>query len=621
MATFPTNRRTLFTAPPPNGHSQAVLEVGNAPAVAAAAQRSIQGQAIGSPRRLEQPNDSSPKRSRAAGMPSTHAANSEVDLAALANSLLMGSPAPQRTTTVQTIPSSAESARTPAAPYSPTGSNASTETGSSFASSHSPPLSSASTTRSLIFGSFTGQSPNLTGLNLRSPVSQRTARMHSALTDPLGSPGPSRRAEWAASDGSAIRSLFGTFDDAAATPTAAAGGGGGAIETSSLCGEGTKRANPKPTPSYADAPFIKNQAAMRSEIEARLKKLKDHQKKIKAGLVDEGTLPDVENFTIKAGREEMEIDGKSLVFLGAGNFSHVYGCRSKDDPTRRFVIRLFKEDSRKEGISFGLQSVKDLKKKPPELILEYLGHQFIRRAKIQSNKYLSDRHIKFHTFDALIEEAMHNPELLKEIQSLLAESVRGTDLWGRDMLLQTPVAQARAAFATKYLTEGYIVAEYAVTPCQELDYGILNQIKTLYNSLELTLDPHLTNWDQNGRMLDIYEKPYDSKHAAEELQKVVRNKHHEELQKTIRKKYQMRSEAQTAEIEAKVAEEYQMLAQTQAAEIEANVAQEYQQFFGKPAELTEELTQKTAWGELLYPSNGAAGPASTITAVEEDLGW
>ncbi len=43
-----------------------------------------------------------------------------------------------------------------------------------------------------------------------------------------------------------------------------------------------------------------------------------------------------------------------------------------------------------------------------------------------------------------------------------------------------------------HFTDGYVIAEYVQTPCSGLNYETVSQIKTLYDRLDVTLDPSLS---------------------------------------------------------------------------------------------------------------------------------
>lgn len=221
--------------------------------------------------------------------------------------------------------------------------------------------------------------------------------------------------------------------------------------------------------------------------------------------VIEDCLGTPKNFSIHLHGQDVEMDGHSLERIGSGHYSHVYKCKTTNPLQEEWlVIRLFQEQT-----EFTLERKKRSRPQMhPRLVLQYLGNQFIRYAKVQTSELLSKHHAKFFTFDALIEKASQDPALRQEIEALMDEKEQ----------------KKRIAFAAKYLTDGYIVAEYAGATCQELkDMDFLNRIKTLYENRGIPLDPHPENWSTDLLMLDIFEDDSEDMelHVKAALKKIV----------------------------------------------------------------------------------------------------
>ena len=109
-----------------------------------------------------------------------------------------------------------------------------------------------------------------------------------------------------------------------------------------------------------------------------------------------------------------------------------------------------------------------------------------------------------------------------------------------------------------------IIAEYAGATCTQLkDMDFLNRIRTLYETLEIPLDPHAENWSTDLRMLDIFEDECDDidLHIRASLKKV------------------------------------------------AGCDEEFKRFFGQPADLSVEELKQTDWGKMLNPSSKSSAAA------------
>lgn len=242
------------------------------------------------------------------------------------------------------------------------------------------------------------------------------------------------------------------------------------------------------TPSYVDAPFIKNAELKKREITSAIREKKD--------------------FSIQIQGQDVQIDGTSVKSLGEGHYSTVYYCKSKGPQPKELVIRFF-QDQKDYAVE------RERRKRPqmhPRCVLKYLGNQFARYTKIQANKLLAQHHAKFFTFDDLIEQAHSDNSLLEEVRSLLKEEEG---------------SPKRIAFAMKHLTNGYIVAEYAGSiPKQRDDLEQINVLRTIYQELAIPFDPHAENWSSDLKMVDIFEdeaEDGESLHVEKSLKKLAGN--------------------------------------------------------------------------------------------------
>lgn len=281
------------------------------------------------------------------------------------------------------------------------------------------------------------------------------------------------------------------------------------------------------TDPYANTPFIKNAKTKRSTIKA---------------IAEEKDLAKRSNFSITLDGKQIDIDGKSLVYLGSGNFCDVYGCERLDNK-EKLAIRLFRTNLSSKAI------------------LLYVGRQFIRYAKIQTNEFLKKSHVPFKTFDALIEKAKATPSLLKEIQSLQNED---------------KVLDALVRFVSTHLTEGYVVVEFDNTslPSSIDTLKSIHLLNTIFLvELKIPLDPQYDNFTKEVRVRDIYELANDDEREAD-LRTDLKNLIEE-----------MKLSSPTDEI--------------------------YEAIFEAPLQLQKEHTLKTDWGRILNSSSkdlAAAGP-------------